>query len=79
MAEHNSQNLEPTDDQSTVPTAFQASSDHTSNPKGAYDPMATQCNQYQYITLMKQICAYNPPLSQASQINPLTSPYPLDP
>ena len=28
---------------------------------------------------MKQICAYNPPLSQASQINHLTSPYPLDP
>ena len=41
--------------------------------------MATQCNQSQYPTLMKQICAHNPPSSQASQINPQASPYPPDP
>ena len=81
MAEHNCEDLEPTDAQSTVPTAFQASSDHTSKPKCAHDPMATQCNQSQYITLMKQICAHNPSASQVSQTNLsnyLASPYPPD-
>ena len=44
--------------------------------------MATQCNQSQYLTLMKQIGAHNPSASQVSQTNPsnsLTSPYPPDP
>ena len=40
--------------------------------------MATQCIQSQYITLMKQICAHKP-TCQASQINPLASPYSPDP
>ena len=71
MAEHNYEDLDPTDSASTVPTAFQASSDHTSNPKCSHDPMATQCNQSQYITLMKQICAHNP---SASQLVKPTSP-----
>ena len=69
MAEHNCEDLDPTDDPSTVPTASQASSDHTSNPKCAHDPMANQCNQSQYIALMKQICAHNPSASQVSQTN----------
>ena len=82
MTEHNCEDLEPTDDPSTVPTTFQASSDHTSNSKCAHDPMVTQCNQSQYITLMKQICAHNPSASQVSQTNIsnyLVSPYPPDP
>ena len=32
MAEHNCEDLEPTDSPSTVPTAFQATSDQTFNP-----------------------------------------------
>ena len=51
MAEHNCEDLDPTDDPSTVPTVFQASRDHTSNPECIHDPMATQCNQSQYITI----------------------------
>ena len=73
MAQHNCEDLKPTDTPSTVPTALQASSDHT---------LATQCNQSQYLTLMKQICAHNPPASQVSQTNlsnSLASPYPPDP
>ena len=44
--------------------------------------METQCNQPQYITLMKQICAHNQSASQVSQTNLsnyLASPYPPDP
>ena len=44
--------------------------------------MATQCNQYQYPTLLKQICPHNPSASQVSQgnlSNSLTSQYPPDP
>ena len=48
MAEHNSEDLDPTDDPSTVPTAIQATSDQTFNPRCAHNPMATQCNQSQY-------------------------------
>ena len=48
MAEHNCEDLEPTDSPSTVPTAFQATSDQTFNPRCAHIPMATQCNQSQY-------------------------------
>ena len=78
-AQHNCEDLKPTDTPSTVPTAFQASSNHTFNPNCAHNLMATQCNQSQYLTLMKQICAHNTPTSQASQINPLAFPYPPDP
>ena len=44
--------------------------------------MATQCNQSQYATLLKQICAHNPYASQVSRanlFNSLTSQYPPDP
>ena len=44
--------------------------------------MATQCNQSQYLTLVKQISAHNPSASQVSQANlskSLTSQYPPDP
>ena len=82
MAQHNCEDLNPTDTPSTVPTALQASSDHSFNPKCAHNLMATQCNQSQYLTLMKQICAHNPSASQVSQThlsNSLTSPYLPDP
>ena len=82
MAEHNYEDLDPTDAPSTVSTTFQASSDHTFNPKCPHDKMATQYNQSQYLTLMKQICAHNPSASQVSQTNLsnyLAFPYPPDP
>ena len=82
MAQHNCEEPKPTDDPSTVPTALQASSDHTLNPRCSHDPMATQCNQSQYITLMKQNCAHNPSTSQVSQTNLSNSLgflYPPDP
>ena len=44
--------------------------------------MAAQCNQSQYLTLLKPICGHNPSASQVSQIylsNSLTSQYPADP
>ena len=44
--------------------------------------MVTQCNQSQYLTLMKQICAHDPSASQVSQTNlsnSLVCPYPPDP
>ena len=48
MAQHNYEDLNPTDTPSTVPTAIQATSDQTFNPRCAHNPMATQCNQSQY-------------------------------
>ena len=48
MAEHDCEDLDPTDDPSTVPTAIQATRDQTYKPRCAHDPMATQCNQSQY-------------------------------
>ena len=51
MAQHNYECLKTTDTPSTVPTAIQASSDHTFNPRCAHNPMATQCNQSQYPNL----------------------------
>ena len=82
MAQHNCGDLNPTETPSTVPTTLQDSSDHTFDPKCAHILMATQCNQSQYLTLMKQICAHNPFASQVSQpnlSNSLASPYPPDP
>ena len=82
MTHHNCEDLNPTDTPSTVPTTFQASSDHTFNPKCAHNLMATQCNQFQYLSLMKQICTHNPSASQVSQTNlsnSFASPYPPDP
>ena len=60
MTQHNCEDLKPADTQSTVSTFVQATSDHTFNPICAHNPMATQGNQSQYLTLVKQICAHNP-------------------
>ena len=81
MAQHNCEDLKPTDTPSTVPTTLQAFSDHSFNPKCAHNLMATQCNQSQYLPLMKQSCTHNPSASQVSQTNlsnSLASPYPPD-
>ena len=39
MAQNNCEDHEPTDDPSAVPTASQASCDHTIKPKCAHNPM----------------------------------------
>ena len=69
MAQHNREYQDPTDDPSAVPTASQASCNHTFKPKCAHNPMVTQCNQSQYLTLMKKNCVHSPSASHASQIN----------
>ena len=51
MTQHNCEDLKPTDTPSTVPSAFQASSNHTFNPKCDHNPLATHCNQCQYPNL----------------------------
>ena len=79
MAQHNCEDLKPTENPSTAPTGFQGSRHHTFNPMCAHNLMATRCNQSQYLTMMKQSCAHNPSTSQARLINPLASPYPPDP
>ena len=48
LAQHNCEDLDPTDTPSAVPTARQAPSNDTYNPKCAHNPMETQCNQSQY-------------------------------
>ena len=48
MAQHNYDDLKPTDTQSTVQTAIQPTSDQTFNPRCAHNPMETQCKQSQY-------------------------------
>ena len=78
MAQHNCEHLKPIDTPNTFSTFAQASSDHTSNQICADHSMATQCNQSQYLTLLKQICAHNSSTSQVSQAdlsNSLTSQY----
>ena len=45
MDHHNCEDQESTDTSSTVPTAFQVSSDHTLHPECAHNPMVTQYNQ----------------------------------
>ena len=82
LAHHNYEDLDPTDTPSAIPTALQAPSEDTYNPKCAHNSMGTQCNQSQYPTLMKQNCTHNPSTSQVSQNNhssPVTFPYPTDP
>ena len=82
LAQHNCEDLKPIDTPSMFPTFTQASSDQTSNQICAHHPMTTQCNQSQYLTMLKQICAHNPSASQVSQANQsnyLTSQYPPDP
>ena len=74
--------LDPTDTPSAVPTALQAPSDDTSNPKHSHSLMETQCNHSQYPILMKQNCTHNPSTSQVRESyhsHPVTLPYPTDP
>ena len=82
LAHPNCEDLDPTDTPSAVPTALQATSDDTYNPKCAHNPMETQCNQSQFSTLMKHNCTHNPSTSQvkkSNHINPMAFPYPPDP
>ena len=79
---HHCDVLDPTDIPSAVPTAHQASSDDTHNPKCTHSLMETQCNHSQYPILMKKNCTQNPATSQVSKSyhpNPVTVPYPPDP
>ena len=79
---HNCDALDPIDTPRAVPTALQAPSDDTYNPKCTHSLMETQCNHSQYPILMKQNCTHNPPTSQVSKSshpNPVTFPYPPDP
>ena len=79
---HNCDDLDPTDTPSAVPTALQAPSDDTYNPKCTHSLMETQCNHSQYPILMKKNCTHNPATSQVSKSyhpNPVTFPYPPDP
>ena len=82
LTNHHFDDLDPTDTPSAVPTAHQASSDDTYNPKCTYSLMETQCNHSQYPILMKQNCTHNPSTSQVSKSyhsHPVTFPYPSDP
>ena len=79
---HNCDDLDPTDTPSAVPTALQAPSDDTYNPKCTHSLMETQCNHSQYPILMKKNCTHNPSTSQVCKSyhpNPVTFPYPPDP
>ena len=74
--------LDPTDTPSAVPTALQAPSDDTYNPKCTHTLMETQCNHSQYPILMKKNCTHNLSTSQVSKsyhANPVAFPYPPDP
>ena len=74
--------LDPTETPSAVPTALQAPSDDTSNPKRTHSLMETQCNHSQYPILMKKICTHDPSTNQVSKSynpHPVTFPYPPDP
>ena len=79
---HNCDDLDPTDTPSAVPTALQAPSDDTYNPKCTHSLMETQCNHSQYPILMKKNCTHNLSTSQVSKSyhpNLVTFPYPPDP
>ena len=79
---HNCVDLDPTDTPSAVPTALQAPSDDTYNPKCTHSLMETQCNHSQYPILMKQNCTHSPSTSQVSRSyhpNPVTFPHQPDP
>ena len=79
---HHCNDLDPTDNPSAVPTALQAPSDDTSNPKRTHSLMETQCNHIQYPILMKKICTHDPSTNQVSKRynpHPVTFPYPPDP
>ena len=79
---HNCDDLDPTDTPTAVPTALQAPSGDTYNPKFTHSLMETQCNHSQHPILMKQNCTHNPSTSQVSKNyhpNPVTFPYAPDP
>ena len=82
LPHHNCDDLDPTETPSAVPTALQAPSDDTSNPKRTHSVMETQCNHSQYPILMKKICTHDPSTNQVSKSynpHPVTFPYPPDP
>ena len=82
LTHHNCDDLDPTDTPSAVPTALQAPSDDTSNPKRTHSLMETQCNHSQYPILMKKICTHDPSTNQVSKSynpHPVNFPYPPDP
>ena len=82
LTHHNCDDLDPTDTPFAVPTALQAPSDDTSNPKCTHSLMETQCNHSQYPILMKKNCTHNLSTSQVSKsyhANPVPFPYPPDP
>ena len=64
---HNCDDLDLTDTPSAVPTALQAHSDDTSNPKCTHSLLETQCNYSQYPILMKKMCTHNPSTNQVSK------------
>ena len=64
---HNCDDLDLTDTPSAVPTALQAHSDDTSNPKCTHRLLETQCNHSQYPILMKKMCTHNPSTNQVSK------------
>ena len=79
---HNCDDLDLTDTPSAVPTALQAHSDDTSNPKCTHSLLETQCNHSQYPILMKKMCTHNPSKNQVSKSykpHPVPFPYPPDP
>ena len=79
---HHCDDLDPTDTPSAVPTAHQAPSDDTYNPKCTHSLMETQCNHSQYPILMKKNCTHDPSRNQVSKSynpHPVTFPYPPDP
>ena len=79
---HNCDDLDPTDTPSSVPTALQAPSNDTYNPKCTHSLMETQCNHSQYPILMKKICTHDPSTNEVSKSynpHPVTFPYPPDP
>ena len=82
LTNYHCDDLDPTDTPSSVPTALQAPSDDTSNPKRTHSLMETQCNHSQYPILMKKNCTHNLSTSQVSKsyhANPVPFPYPPDP
>ena len=82
LAHHNCEDLDPTDAQSTIPSALQSPRDDTYNPKCPHNLMENQCNQSQSPTLMKQNCTHSPSTSQVKKrnhTNPMALPYPPDP
>ena len=49
MEQHNSEDQDPTDTPSTVPTAYQVSWEDTLPLECTHNSMAIQCNQYPYL------------------------------